>query len=331
MHSAAAELARGNKLDATLWTSCLLMLALLPIYAVIDLYVADLRALQQFAWAYAPQYLLRPLLVVAVIAVLGGFLPANALTAVAVWFAISVGLWMALAWKVKASLANSPAAPAVEPGLWWQTITPLAWIAICQMSLAQADVLLVGLFADPTEAGIYSIAVRISGVVGLGLVCINAVGGPLLAEQFALRKPAELQRLATTMAWGGLLLTLPAAIGAIVLAPYVLPCFAADFGRAWLPLGLLVVSQIVNCLMGSVGQLLAMTGQQRASARVLIVFATLHIVLCAIAVPLWGMLGAALATTLVRIGWNLLLVREVWTHLRINPTVWVWPAATSQN
>jgi O-antigen/teichoic acid export membrane protein len=308
------------------------MAALLPIAALTDLYAADLRAVQQFAWAFAPQFILRPLLIIASVAALGSFLPASSLTAVAMWCVISLALWHALGWKARTSLTAAPAAPAapaLETGLWWQTTTPLAWIAICQMSLAQADVLLVGLLGDATEAGIYSIAVRISGVVGLGLVCVNAVGGPLLAEQFALRKPAELQRLATTMAWASLLLTLPAAIAAVALAPYVLPCFAADFGRAWQPLGLLIISQIVNCLTGSVGQLLAMTGKQRASARVLIVFACAHLALCAVAIPLWGLLGAALATALVRIGWNLLLAREVWLQLRINPTVWAaLPTAT---
>jgi O-antigen/teichoic acid export membrane protein len=319
-----------GEMNATLWMASLLMLALLPIYALTDLYVADLRAVQQVAWAYAPQFLVRPLLAAAIVAALGSLLPANALTAVAIWFWIGVTLCLAVGWKARASLASSPAAPALATELWRQTIAPLAWIAICQMSLGQADVLLVGLLSDPKEAGIYSIAVRISGLVGLGLVCVNAVGAPLLAEQFALQKPAELQRLATTMAWGALLLTLPAAIGALALAPYVLPCFAADFGRAWLPLTLLVASQIVNCLTGSVGQLLAMTGKQRASARVLVVFALLHIVLCVMAVPLWGMLGAALATSMVRIAWNLLLAREVWQQLRINPTVWATLPTFSQ-
>jgi O-antigen/teichoic acid export membrane protein len=227
---------------------------------------------------------------------------------------------------VGGSQASSDTSPANDAARWSSVIGPLWWITLCSLVLQQTDIVLIGLFVDAPSAGIYSAAARISRVIPLGLTAINAVGGPLLAEQFATQDRAALQRLTRLMAWSSVLVTLPAALAAVVLGPWLLRLFGGEFANGYLPLVVLVVGQVINGLTGSVGQIMSMTGQQSISARILTIFAGLQLVLSCLLIPWLGIHGAALATTVTLIGWNMALAVVVWRNLGINPTVFGgWP------
>jgi O-antigen/teichoic acid export membrane protein len=304
--------------------ACWVMIPLLPVMALADVFAADLRARQKIVWATAPLVLLRPLLVLALIASIAWWMPAATATAAACWLIASALVLLASRWKAE-SLFDRQAPPiAPDASLKGRTIRPLAWIAGCHVVFGQADLIMVGLLCHADDAGVYSAAVRISSAVAMGLLVVNTVGSSLVAEEFALARRAELQRVATSMARGSLVLTVPAALAALVLGPWLLASFGEGFHTAYLSLAVLVIGQVVNSLCGSVGQLLAMTGHQRTSARVLGAFAALQIVLCLAMIPVWGLLGAAVATTIARIGWNLVLVFYARRELGINPTALVW-------
>ena len=105
-----------------------------------------------------------------------------------------------------------------------------------------------------------------------------------------------------------------------ILKP-LLAIFGPEFTEAHWALKILVIGQLVNALSGSVGNLLSMTGYQNQLMLVSGCTALINLVLNAIAIPLWGTVGAALTTALTLSIWNVWLAMIVIRNLEVNPTV----------
>ena len=96
--------------------------------------------------------------------------------------------------------------------------------------------------------------------------------------------------------------------------------FGDEFSSAHLPLAVLAFGQLINAGLGAVGFLLTMTGHERETARVLWQTTALNVAMNLVLIPLYGALGAAVASTASLAIWNLVLARLVWRHLGLNAT-----------
>ena len=63
------------------------------------------------------------------------------------------------------------------------------------------------------------------------------------------------------------------------------------------------------------------TGQQGAAARMLGVSAALNLSPLAVLIPRWGIEGAATASAVVNVAWNVAMAWRVWRRLRLWTTV----------
>ena len=97
--------------------------------------------------------------------------------------------------------------------------------------------------------------------------------------------------------------------------------FGGSFQAAYLPLVILSLSQLVSAASGAVGFMLGMGGQERLAARLTIIAGVVNVLLNALMIPAFGMVGAAVATATAGILWNILLIRGVSDALGIRPTI----------
>jgi O-antigen/teichoic acid export membrane protein len=86
------------------------------------------------------------------------------------------------------------------------------------------------------------------------------------------------------------------------------------------PLVIMVAGQLVNALVGPVGLLLTMTGEQKAAVWILGVSAAVGIALGFLLIPTHGIVGAAWATTASRAGWNVAMAVAVWRRMGVRAT-----------
>jgi O-antigen/teichoic acid export membrane protein len=84
------------------------------------------------------------------------------------------------------------------------------------------------------------------------------------------------------------------------------------------PLVILAGGQLVNAGMGSVASLLNMTGHERDTTRIILMAALLNLTLNFTLTPLWGTLGAATATAVTLIVWNVVMWRAVKRRIGIH-------------
>jgi O-antigen/teichoic acid export membrane protein len=141
----------------------------------------------------------------------------------------------------------------------------------------------------------------------------------MIAELHARNDEAMLQRLYRALTKWILGLTLPLAITVIVYASALLRIFGPDFERGWPVLIIGTLGQLVNCGVGSVTLLLLMSGNQRRLLRVQTIMATVTAVASATLVPVWGLVGAAVAAAITNAGANALNLLEVRKVLGLSP------------
>ena len=90
--------------------------------------------------------------------------------------------------------------------------------------------------------------------------------------------------------------SVPASVLIILFRDYLLGFFPDEFASASLIMLVLIIGQLVNSVVGSVGYILQMTGHQLICQNILIVSAIMNVVLNLVLIPEFGILGAALAS-----------------------------------
>jgi O-antigen/teichoic acid export membrane protein len=310
--------------DLGLDQNALLGMWMVPLFALLTLQQEIARAFRRIGLAYAPSLVGRPALAIAGGAVclsLAGSLDSTTaliVTMTAMILSVAaqgVGLWG----KLHAPIRET--APAYETRHWLKTSLPLLFIASFIVVLMQTDVVMVGAIAGDEAAGLYGAAAKTASLVGLVLIAANAIAAPVFSSLFAAERHDDIQRLASQLAhyvfWPSLLISLVLA----ALAKPVLSLFGGAFVAAHWQLTVLLVGQVVSAGAGAVGWLMLLTGHQNQAAWVYGWVALIHVVLLAVAIPLFGPLGAAIATTASYSLWNIWLSKLVVRNLAVHPSI----------
>ncbi len=300
--------------------------ALVPLIALGALRGAALRGLHRVIQGQIPEQAILPGMFLVLI--LGArFLPpvpvgnltpatAMALHVAAAGLAFIIGAWFL--WRASSAEVRH-ARPVYDSRPWLASTLPLAFIGGMQFINNRTSVLILGLFADSAQVGVFRVAEQMSLLMSFGLQAVNMVVAPQFARLYAVGDMPRLQKLATASARAVFFLTLLVAAVFLFLGKTILALvFGPEFLPAYLPLSILAIGQLVNSVAGSVGILLNMTGHEQETARGMTIAATGNVLLNLALVPLWGIIGAAIASAITLTAWNILLVLAVRRKLKIN-------------
>jgi O-antigen/teichoic acid export membrane protein len=288
-------------------------------------------ARRQTRVAYVLPRLLRPLSMMggAALLVLGIGASLSAAAAVLLASLPVLPIWLVQRWAFRRALpaAATDASPTYASATWLRAALPMLLVTGFSVVLGQTDLLMLGLFVDPGQVGVYRVASKTASVVLFPLFAVNAVMAPRFAEAYAAEDPDRLQRLASTaVRWtvGGSVL---AALGLLATSSFVLGLFGPSFLRAFPMMAILIGGHLANAAAGAVGPLLTMTDHQDESAVVYGGCAALNVGLNAVGIALFGPVGAAIATAGSTVLWNVGLFRVVTRKLNIRPSIFglTWP------
>lgn len=213
------------------------------------------------------------------------------------------------------------AEPRFRTGEWARTAGSLLMISGMHIILAQSDIILLGVFRGTTDAGIYAVAAKIAILVTFGLQIGNQIIAPMISEIYHEGDEARLQEL---VSYGTLISTTFAVIvvlGILFFANPILRLFGSEFTGGRLPLYILAGGQLVNALVGPVGFIMTMTKHHREASIIIAVSAAVNIILNILFIPRYGMVGAAMATTLTMVGWNIVFWYYIYRNIGINTLV----------
>lgn len=186
-------------------------------------------------------------------------------------------------------------------------------IGLLEFLMVQVDKIALGFYRGAREVGIYSVAAAVVAYVPLVLSSVNQIFSPTISDLHTRGEGALLGRLFQSLTKWVIALTLPLACVIIVFARPLMRIFGPDFEAGWPILIIGTLGQLVNCGVGSVGYLLLMSGNEKRLIKVQTVMAAVMVGLSVALVPLWGIVGAAVAAAITNVGmngWNLLQARS---------------------
>lgn len=161
------------------------------------------------------------------------------------------------------------------------------------------DTLLVGAFLSPVEAGFYVISDRVVKLLETPLSALGFTLSPMFGSEKASGNIARISRIYEVSLVNSLLLYVPAAAGIILVAePLLGLVFGADYTGAsgiLQVLGLYVVLKAVTKLTDNG---LNYLGRARERAIFRGTTAVLNVVLNVVLIPVFGVVGAAIATVI---------------------------------
>lgn len=160
------------------------------------------------------------------------------------------------------------------------------------------DTVLIGLFLSPTAVTAYEIVWRVSKMIMLLSQSIARSLFPQISSWDAEGELAAIEQVIPTAITGGLLLVVPAIVGAALLGEEILRLvFGPAVTIATVPLVILMVGKVPEAVNNVLSRVLLGVNRPDLTARAAAVFVGLNLVLNLLLIPAFGLSGAAVATT----------------------------------
>ena len=174
--------------------------------------------------------------------------------------------------------------------------------------MSWVDILMLGFFNSQVDVGIYTIAIKIAGLVTIFLFAINTILGPKISELYHNQKLGALAKLVQKTAILSFLFSLPILFIILLFPDNLLQLFGNDFQTidSKKTLIILAFGQITNVFFGSVIYILDMTGRHIISRNILLFTAIINIMLNFILIPKYSICGAAISTSISVFIWGFL-------------------------
>jgi O-antigen/teichoic acid export membrane protein len=226
------------------------------------------------------------------------------LAAYAAAFGVCVLLGLVCVAAERKKLTNPPgwvAPPVALPSLW-HGARPLLIVEVSQASLLSLPVLILGALSDPVSVSIFSIASRLSMLVTTVVLSLGALSAPVFARCYRLADWPALKAAVSHNRRLTLSFCLPLIVVMAVGAAPVLGLLDVETARGVPVLLTLLCGQLAFCLLPSRDVLLAMAGEGGILRRLSLWQLTSCTILCCAAIPVWGAVGAAMASATIWIG-----------------------------
>ncbi|HET7223956.1 MAG TPA: oligosaccharide flippase family protein [Rhodanobacteraceae bacterium] len=321
---------RGRMASPTLQTMLAAFL-LLPLLTQLGLNGGFFRGYKRAVSAGAYNSLVRPAFLIVLVLVLAlplglrldapGIMLANLVAALA---AVACSEWhLSRAWPAAAKRVK----PRYEPRAWFKLGRQLFLLAAIGIVSNRVDVLILGGFAGAEEVGPYYAAVRLAAIAAYGLTAVNTILAPMIAESYAADDHATMARLVHHAAKLTFVVTAAVALAIAIAGYWALQLFGKGFAEAaYIPLLIILGGQCVAAMTGPTGFLMTMTRYERQASWFMALAAVLNVVFSVALIPIFGLIGAALATAFGSVAWNVSGLTFVRSRLHVNPTVLPLPS-----
>jgi O-antigen/teichoic acid export membrane protein len=285
-----------------------------------------LLGLRRVVTAQVAESVLRPALVLAAVGgvwMAGWSLDATATTGL-YGAASAVGLGF-LVWRITTSTPAEVVTAAPDPDpLWLRAALPLLVTGIARDLNAEAGMLVMGTFLPPDDAGLFRAATRLASLPTFVLTAMNLSFQPVAAALFATGDLAAIERLGVRASRVAVVLSLPIVAVFLLAGGPVLSVFGPGFSEAAPALAILAFGHLFNVACGSVGVILVACRREDDAARGLVFSCVVTLAANLVLVSTLGLIGAAIATTLGLVVWNVALSWLTWARLGIVPAAFSW-------
>jgi O-antigen/teichoic acid export membrane protein len=189
-----------------------------------------------------------------------------------------------------------------------QISAPMLLTSSFVLIMSWTDILMLSYYTTAAEVGIYSAALKVAAITSISLMAINSIAAPKFVQFYTNNDMKGLAQIAQQSTKLILFTSLPILILIFIAPEWLMGLFGNEFTAGVAVLLLMGIAQFVNAFSGSVGYIMQMTDNQKTFQNVILVAAVLNIVLNYLLIPKYGINGAAFASMVSMIFWNVTLV-----------------------
>ena len=320
----AVFLAR-DAMEPWLLVPLLLGIGCLPLFVVTEVQDGIARAYDWPMIALAPSYLVRPLLLLAILA--GLYVAGIEPDATSAMGAAIASTWITAALQSLAIHRRlrrrvGPGRRTYAPGEWLAYSLPQFLVEGFYLLLTYCDVIILERFVSPGEVAIYYAATKLSSLVAFVFFSVAAAAAHKFTMLHVSGRREDLAAfLRATVGWT-FLPSLGMAVLILALGRPLLELFGPGFTAGYPALAILLLGLMARASIGPVEKLLSMLGQQSTCAFIYSIAFLANIGLNLAMVPQWGLAGAAAATSSALVLESILLFFV--TKRRLGLHVFIW-------
>jgi len=198
---------------------------------------------------------------------------------------------------------------------------PVLFVGFSSALLGQTDRIMLGYFKASEDLGIYSAAAIISQQAGLVMYSFSYIFCPIISDLYNRKEFSSFERLFKTVTRWVISLNLVILLLLILFSKQIMGIFGPGFTAGWSVLVTLSAVHLIGYSAGGalVGYVLQMSGKQDIELINAIVMLVANIALNLWLIPLYGILGAALATGASFAVINVARILEVYWLFRMHP------------
>lgn len=196
---------------------------------------------------------------------------------------------------------------------------PLMFMTIVGTLMHWIDILMLGIFLDSEQVGLYQPAVRTMGVIRMFLLAFNGIFAPMISELYAKNNIPEMKRLYRLVFRWILIFALPILVLLFLYPAKIMLLFGPEFLPGSDVIRVLAIGIILQSLTGIGSSLLVMIGRTRLNLLNILAASILNIVLNIILIPRMGLIGAAWGTVGAMTLLSIIRTVECQVITKINP------------
>jgi len=197
---------------------------------------------------------------------------------------------------------------------------PLMMASIAYMLLYKVDILMIGYFLNQSEVGIYNAAVPIAQLLTIIISSFTPFLLPSMTEYYAGSDITNLDKTFSISTKWIFLLTIP-LFSLIFFFPefFLVVIFGKQFVEAAPVLRIISLGFLLASSVGPTGNLLIVLGRTRLMLLNNTAIFLLNIILNYLLIPLYGIIGSAIASAVSLITLNALTLIEIYRIVEIQP------------
>ena len=197
--------------------------------------------------------------------------------------------------------------------IWGASLLSLSLFQGLKIANSEFMFVIIGFLSSAENVGLYKVANSGSLLVMFGQLTINATLAPQIVKFYNVHKIKNLQRIITLTTRFVVVISLPVALVFVFFSEQLIEfLFGSEYRAAGIALTILALGQLLNTLVGPAMLVLNMTGHEKMNVKGIILALVLNIVLSLILIPLYGLVGAAIAAATSLTVWKVVLAW--WTY-----------------
>lgn len=297
----------------------------IPLFVVMHINQAALRGLHFFGWGQIAEKVVQPLvffLFLVGIYIAKQYHLSDEYAIIARTLSFVVTAIIAVYLLLKYTRKYQEVAVDYDVLVWWKSCRYFAITSLLYVVNTRIDIVFLSLYQIPeAEIAYYNAALKLSDISLIPFAVLYTVTAPMFSSLYSAKKMEDLQLFFTKTT------RLACAIITLMLLVFViggelfLSLFGDNFKAAYPVLLILCITRFIHVFVGPVNYLLMMVNLEKEATWILLISVLLTIGLHVLWIPLYGIMGAAYATLVGLLIFEILVSWLSYSKAGIVPTI----------